>query len=110
MRKWIAEKLLRMRVKTEDSFTEGVLKRVARMVERGAMETKEAFYTQAGVVDVIVRFREEASTEPKVGPIKCIMEAQVAVPRLPHPISKESMEQLAYDALHGGRSGREHQD
>ena len=28
-------------------------------------------------------------------------EAQVEVPRLPDPISKESLEQLAHDALHG---------
>ena len=66
MRKWIAEKLLRMRVKTEDSFTEGVLNRVARMAERGAWETKEVFYTQPGAVDLIIRFRaEEAAPKQK---------------------------------------------
>ena len=63
MRKWIAEKLLGVRVKTEDSFAVGVLKRVARMAERGAMETKEVFYTQPGPIEVIIRFRKEVPNE-----------------------------------------------
>ena len=59
LRRWLAELVLGLPISREESFGEGVLKRAARMVERGAMEIKEVFYTGAGPIDVIVRRRKD---------------------------------------------------